>query len=58
MSALSWNWSSKSLQLTRDAAECPGPSEPCMPGAHRITIEKLFTAEHKLYKYLKVGFRP
>ncbi|XP_030512035.1 protein ALTERED PHOSPHATE STARVATION RESPONSE 1 [Rhodamnia argentea] len=53
VSALSWNWSSKSLQLIRDAAECPGPSEPCMPGAHQITLEKLFTAEHELYKHLK-----
>lgn len=53
VSALSWNWSSKSLQLIRDAAECPGPCEPCIPGAHRITLEKLFTAEHDLYKHLK-----
>ncbi|KAF8034112.1 hypothetical protein BT93_C0406 [Corymbia citriodora subsp. variegata] len=53
VSALSWNWSSKSLQLTRDVAECPGPSEPCMPGGHQITLEKLLNEEQKLYKYLK-----
>lgn len=53
VSALSWNWSSKSLQLTRDAAEYPRPSEPCMPGAHQIALDKLFSEEHNLYKHFK-----
>lgn len=55
-SALSWSWSSKSLQLTREASDCRGgPSEPCRPGAHCITLEKLFLAEQRLHKEVKVG---
>ncbi|XP_021904674.1 uncharacterized protein LOC110819697 [Carica papaya] len=51
-SALSWSWSSKSLQLARDGAECSF-SEPCRPGAHSITLGKLYALEHKLYKEVK-----
>ncbi|XWS62382.1 hypothetical protein CRYUN_Cryun06bG0006200 [Craigia yunnanensis] len=51
-SALSWSWSSKSLQFARDAVQC-GSSEPCKPGAHCITLDKLYVAEQKLYKEVK-----
>ncbi|KAI3970985.1 hypothetical protein MKX01_024632 [Papaver californicum] len=40
-SALSWSWSSKSLQSSRDAIESHDPNEPCKPGAHCITLEKI-----------------
>ncbi|GAV76404.1 DUF632 domain-containing protein/DUF630 domain-containing protein [Cephalotus follicularis] len=52
-SALSWNWSSKSLQFTRDAAEFSGSGEPCKPGAHCITLERLYAAELKLFKEVR-----
>ena len=52
--ALTWSWSSKSLQCTRSAAEFCGPSEPCQPGAHSITLEKLYVEEQRLYKDIKV----
>ncbi|KAE8688033.1 hypothetical protein F3Y22_tig00111005pilonHSYRG00187 [Hibiscus syriacus] len=51
-SALSWSWSSKSLQLARDDFQ-HGSSEPCKPGAHCITLDKLYSAEKKLYRELK-----
>ncbi|KAG4162457.1 hypothetical protein ERO13_D01G116500v2 [Gossypium hirsutum] len=51
-SVLSWSWSSKSLQLARDAFQCRY-SEPCNPGAHCITLDKLYVAEQKLYKQVK-----
>ncbi|OMO92323.1 hypothetical protein COLO4_17677 [Corchorus olitorius] len=51
-SALSWSWSSKSLQFARDAVES-GSIEPCKPGAHCITLDKLYAAEQKLYKEVK-----
>ncbi|XP_021286042.1 uncharacterized protein LOC110417818 [Herrania umbratica] len=51
-SALSWSWSSKSLQFARDAVEC-GSIEPCKPGAHCVTLDKLYIAEQKLYKEVK-----
>ncbi|KAA3466668.1 DUF632 domain-containing protein/DUF630 domain-containing protein [Gossypium australe] len=51
-SALSWSWSSKSLQLARDAFQCRY-SKPCNPGAHCITLDKLYFAEQKLYKEVK-----
>ena len=53
-SALSWNWSSKSLQVTKEAVELSGSSEPCRVGAHCITLKKLYAAEQKLYKEMKV----
>ncbi|GMY38049.1 nitrate regulatory gene2 protein [Fagus crenata] len=52
-SALSWNWSSKSLQVTKEAVELSGSSEPCRVGAHCITLKKLYAAEQKLYKEMK-----
>ncbi|KAE8716894.1 putative Root phototropism protein [Hibiscus syriacus] len=51
-SALSWSWSSKSLQFARDAVQC-GSNEPCKPGAHCITLDKLYATEQKLYKEVK-----
>ncbi|KAA8519398.1 hypothetical protein F0562_013654 [Nyssa sinensis] len=51
--ALTWNWSSKSLQFTRDVVESCGPREPCGLGAHCITLEKLFAEEQRLYKEIK-----
>ncbi|KAK8606232.1 hypothetical protein V6N13_102986 [Hibiscus sabdariffa] len=51
-SALSWSWSSKSLHFARDAVQC-GSNEPCKPGAHCITLDKLYAAEQKLYKEVK-----
>lgn len=53
-SSLSWNWSSKPLQFTQGAFGMCGPSEPCRPGAHCITLSKLYAAEQRLYKELKV----
>lgn len=52
-SALSWSWSSRSLQFTRDAVEFCGPGESCRPGAHCITLEKLYAEEQRLYKEVK-----
>lgn len=52
-SALSWSRSSKSLQFARDAAESSGPNEPCMPGVHCITLDKLYAEERRLYKEVK-----
>ncbi|KAK3200603.1 hypothetical protein Dsin_024018 [Dipteronia sinensis] len=54
-SALSWSWSFKSLQSSHGdgATGFCGSSEPCKPGAHCITLEKLYAAEQKLYKEVK-----
>ncbi|KAJ8758592.1 hypothetical protein K2173_000313 [Erythroxylum novogranatense] len=52
-SALSWSWSSKSLHYGKDASEVCNSSEPCRPGAHCITLDKLYAAEQKLYKEVK-----
>ncbi|KAG7569162.1 hypothetical protein ISN45_Aa04g019160 [Arabidopsis thaliana x Arabidopsis arenosa] len=51
-SSLSWSWSSKSLQLGKDATTS-GTVEPCRPGAHCSTLEKLYTAEKKLYQLVR-----
>lgn len=53
-SSLSWNWSSKSLQVTKEDVELYGSSEPCRVGAHCITLKKLYAAEQRLYKEMKV----
>lgn len=53
-SALSWSRSARSLQYSRDAVESSGPSDPCKPGAHCITLRKLYEEEKKLYKEVKV----
>ncbi|CAH2059387.1 unnamed protein product [Thlaspi arvense] len=50
-SALSWSWSSKSLG--KDATTS-GAVEPCRPGAHCSTLEKIYTAEKKLYQLVRV----
>ncbi|KAL0011806.1 hypothetical protein SO802_006914 [Lithocarpus litseifolius] len=52
-SSLSWNWSSKSLQVTKEDVELYGSSEPCKVGAHCITLKKLYAAEQRLYKEMK-----
>ncbi|KAL7131140.1 hypothetical protein ABFS83_13G178800 [Erythranthe nasuta] len=52
-SALTWNWSSKSLHSTRETEDLLGSSEPCKPGAHCITLQKLYSEEQKLYKDVK-----
>lgn len=52
-SALTWSWSSKSLHHTRDVIEFSGPSEACKPGAHCITLGKLYDEENTLYKEVK-----
>ncbi|CAM8998133.1 unnamed protein product [Rhodiola kirilowii] len=49
-SSLSWSWSSKSFHVTRDTVD---PSDPSRPGAHCITLLKLYSEEQKLYKDLK-----
>lgn len=51
--ALSWSWSSRSLQITRDVVESCDLSDPCRPGAHCITLEKLYVEEQRLYKEVK-----
>ncbi|KAJ4837829.1 hypothetical protein Tsubulata_001628 [Turnera subulata] len=52
-SALSWSWSSKSLQFAKDAVEACNASEACKLGAHCFTLDKLYVAEQKLYKEVK-----
>ncbi|XP_023520076.1 nitrate regulatory gene2 protein-like [Cucurbita pepo subsp. pepo] len=51
--ALSRRWSSNSLQFTTDTVEFLGPNEPCRPGAHCITLKKLYAAEQRLQKDIK-----
>ncbi|KAL3833700.1 hypothetical protein ACJIZ3_008436 [Penstemon smallii] len=52
-SALTWSWSSRSLQSTREMGVFYGPDEPCKPGAHCITLQKLYSEEQKLYKNVR-----
>ncbi|CAI9089673.1 OLC1v1024291C1 [Oldenlandia corymbosa var. corymbosa] len=52
-SALTWSWSSKSLHSTREAVDATCATEPCKPGAHCLTLTKLYDAEQKLYKEVK-----
>ncbi|KAL5716161.1 hypothetical protein ACHQM5_017889 [Ranunculus cassubicifolius] len=52
-SALSWSWSSRSLECSKDILKCYEPGEPCKPGAHGITLEKISSEEEKLYKETK-----
>lgn len=51
--AFSWGWSSKSHQCTRSAPDFCGPSEPCRPGAHSVTLDKLYAEDQRLYKDIK-----
>ncbi|KAL6567264.1 hypothetical protein OROGR_000932 [Orobanche gracilis] len=53
-SALMWNWSSRSLQSAKGIKDLPGSEEPCKPGAHCITLQKLYSEEQKLYKDVKL----
>ncbi|GFP81219.1 hypothetical protein PHJA_000265200 [Phtheirospermum japonicum] len=52
-SALTWSWSSRSLQPTKETGDFHGSNDPCKPGAHCITLQKLYTEEQKLYKDVK-----
>ncbi|RDY13616.1 Nitrate regulatory gene2 protein, partial [Mucuna pruriens] len=52
-SVLSWSRYSKSPPSTKDGAEFSGHSEPCKPGAHCATLQKLYAAEKKLFKAVK-----
>ncbi|KAK4440221.1 Nitrate regulatoryprotein [Sesamum alatum] len=52
-SALTWSWSSKPLQSNREMGDFCGSGEPCKPGAHCITLQKLYLEEQKLYKDVK-----
>lgn len=52
-SALTWNWSSKSLQSAKETGDFLGSGEPCKPGAHGITLHNLYLEEKKLYKDVK-----
>ncbi|GMH01435.1 hypothetical protein Nepgr_003274 [Nepenthes gracilis] len=49
-SSFPWSWSSRSLLSTRNAAEFGSLDEPCKPGAHCITLAKLYAEEQRLYK--------
>ncbi|GAB2214045.1 hypothetical protein Droror1_Dr00018378 [Drosera rotundifolia] len=51
-SSLSWSRSSRSLLSTRNT-EIGSLDEPCKPGAHSITLAKLYAEEQRLYKALK-----
>ncbi|KAH9610907.1 hypothetical protein KSS87_017059 [Heliosperma pusillum] len=50
LNSLSWNWSSKSPNLTQDEQTL---IEPCKAGAHCITLEKLYAEEQILYKAVR-----
>ncbi|KAK6150132.1 hypothetical protein DH2020_017657 [Rehmannia glutinosa] len=52
-SALTWSWSSRSLQCTKEMGDLHGSGEPCKPGAHCITLQKIYSEEQKLYKDVK-----
>lgn len=54
-SVLSWSRYTKSPTFTKDDADFSRPSEPCRPGAHCATLKKLYAAEKKLYKAVKVS---
>lgn len=42
------------MNSTRDAGDFFGPFEPCKPGSHCVTLEKIYMEEQKLYKEVKV----
>lgn len=52
-SSLTWSWYSKSFRSTRDTGEVYVSGEPCKPGAHCVTLQKLYSEEQKLYKAVK-----
>ncbi|KAG5552645.1 hypothetical protein RHGRI_010665 [Rhododendron griersonianum] len=43
------------LPIQLNAPEFCGPSEPCRPGAHSITLEKLYAEDQRLYKDIKAN---
>lgn len=55
-SALTWGWSSKSLLSNREIGDIAGSGQPCKPGAHCVTLERIYSEEQKLYKDVKVNF--
>ncbi|KAK9093289.1 hypothetical protein Syun_028200 [Stephania yunnanensis] len=52
-SAFSWSRSSKSLNSNKDAADFHESTEISKPGAHGITLDKLYAEEERLYKEVK-----
>lgn len=52
--ALSWSWSSRSLQSPKDLEELHGSGDTCKPGAHCRTLDKLHSEEQTLYEKIKV----
>ncbi|OAY81810.1 hypothetical protein ACMD2_08862 [Ananas comosus] len=50
--ALSWSWSSRSLQSNQDSS-LPNSSDNRRSSSHCTTLEKLLEAEKKLYKEVK-----
>ncbi|GER36783.1 hypothetical protein STAS_13153 [Striga asiatica] len=52
-SALTWSWSSRSLQSPKDSVNSHESNDPCKPGAHCITLQKLYSEEQKVYKDVK-----
>ncbi|CAA2980816.1 Hypothetical predicted protein [Olea europaea subsp. europaea] len=52
-SSLTWSWYSKSFRSTRETGEVYVSGEPCKPGAHCITLQKLYLEEQKIYKAVK-----
>ncbi|KAK3022452.1 hypothetical protein RJ639_047589 [Escallonia herrerae] len=51
--ALTWSKSSRSLRFTRDPVELSGNTQPCRPGAHCVTLGKLWAEEQRLYDEVK-----
>ncbi|KZV24329.1 hypothetical protein F511_01811 [Dorcoceras hygrometricum] len=51
--ALTWSWSLKSFQSSREDELLSESNEPCRPGAHRIALQKLYSEEQKLHKDVK-----
>ncbi|KAK9169391.1 hypothetical protein Syun_001531 [Stephania yunnanensis] len=52
-SAFSWSRSSKSLNSNKNAAYFHESTEISKPGAHGITLDKLYAEEERLYKEVK-----
>ncbi|KAF9618826.1 hypothetical protein IFM89_002694 [Coptis chinensis] len=46
-SALSWSWSSGALHSNKDAIDFNEP------GAHGVTLDKIYAEEEKMYKEVK-----
>ncbi|XP_058099113.1 protein ALTERED PHOSPHATE STARVATION RESPONSE 1 [Magnolia sinica] len=52
-SALSWSWSSKSLQSSREAPAFHGNGDASKPGGLCATLDKLYAEEQRLYAEVK-----